>query len=285
MKCLDCHYPLIHQSNRIPCHFLYGFIEYLNGQLGTSIRPTDFKGDLHLSRREKAGPGPVAKRVGTDLPYWLVVAGGKYDFTIKWWHFRRFQKVVDHFRGRIQFVQVGEAGHYHPELAGVIDWRGRTSLRQLLQLVYHAAGVLCPVTLLMHLAAAVEMRKDRPPVRPCVVIAGGREPPQWEAYPHHQFIHTVGALPCCARGGCWRSRALPLGDGDDKDRPENLCVDVVNGQPRCMAMITPEMVIQRIEWHFARGLARYLTEAQARQARRHNSPSQRERLLGISRPT
>ena len=149
------------------------------------------------------------------LPYWIVAAGGKYDFTIKWWHFRRFQAVIDRFRDQIVFVQVGEAGHYHPPLEGVIDLRGKTTLRQLIHLVFRAQGVLCPVTLLMHLAAAVESGPGVPPERPCVVVAGGREAPHWEAYPAHQFIHTVGALACCARGGCWRSRVMPLGDGDE----------------------------------------------------------------------
>jgi hypothetical protein len=280
VETVDCHYPLIHQSNALPLHFLLGYMDDLNRRLGTRIEPTAFKGDLHLSAREKARPGPIARLVRTDLPYWLVVAGGKYDYTIKWWHFRRFQRVVDLFAGRLLFVQVGEAGHHHPALSGVLDQRGATDLRQLIQLMYHAEGVLCPVTFLMHLAAAVEVRPGRPAGRPCVVVAGGREPPTWEAYPHHQFMHTVGTLPCCAAGGCWRSRTVPLGDGDEKDRPEQLCVDVVDGLPRCMAMITPEDVVRRIEWHFIGGPARYLTRAQVRAARPHLRPSTRQLLLG-----
>lgn len=43
------------------------------------------------------------------------------------------------------------------------------------------------------------------------------EPPHWEAYPHHQFLHTVGALPCCGDGGCWKSRCQLVHDGDAKD--------------------------------------------------------------------
>jgi hypothetical protein len=283
VRTIDCHYPLIHQSNSLPAHFLWGFIENLNEQLGSQIRPTAFRGDIHLSAEERAQPSGVAKQVGLDIPYWLVVAGGKFDYTIKWWHFRRFQEVVNHFRDRIQFVQVGDLGHYHPPLDGVICWRGRTTLRQLIHLVYHAEGVLCPVTCLMHLAAAVETRADRKAPRPCVVVAGGREPPQWEAYPHHQFIHTVGSLPCCASGGCWRARTVPLGDGDEKDRPEKLCLDVVNGLPRCMAMIQPADVVRRIEWYFENAMARYLTGAEARGARKFNRVSQRDMLLNPSR--
>ena len=282
VKVLDCHYPLIHRSNRAPHHFICGFMEYLNEQLGTRIQPTEFKGDIHLSRAELRRPSVVEATVGADLPYWIIVAGGKFDYTIKWWHFRRFQEVVDHFRDRIQFVQVGEWGHYHPELTGVIDLRGRTTLRQLVHLVYHAQGVLCPVTLVMHLAAAVPTRKDHPPQRAGVIVAGGREPPQWEAYPHHQFIHTVGALRCCATGGCWRARTVPLGDGDEKDGKKNLCVDVVQSLPRCMDMITPPEVIRRIEWHFEHGMARYLTKTQALRARPHNQLSQWETLMKSS---
>jgi ADP-heptose:LPS heptosyltransferase len=278
-RVLDCHYPLIHQSNSAPMHFLWGFTEHLNQQLGTNVRPTEFRGDIHLSATERAQPSRVAELTGLDLPYWIIVAGGKYDYTIKWWHFRRFQAVVDHFRGRMQFVQVGEEGHYHPPLDGVICLRGRTTLRQLVHLVYHSAGVLCPVTCLMHLAAAVETRADRPNPRPCVVVAGGREPPQWEAYPHHQFIHTVGTLPCCANGGCWRARTVPLGDGDEKDQPEKLCVDVVNGLPRCMDLISSGDVARRIEWFLENGMARCLTRNEARRAALFSRVSHRDLLL------
>jgi hypothetical protein len=80
-----------------------------------------------------------------------------------------------------------------------------------------------------------------------VVIAGGREPPHWEAYPHHQFIHTVGSLPCCDDGGCWKSRTRRLGDGQAGDLPENLCLDVRGDLPACMDLITAADVAGRIE--------------------------------------
>jgi ADP-heptose:LPS heptosyltransferase len=185
-----------------------------------------------------------------ERPYWIIVAGGKFDLTIKWWHFRRWQSVVDRFRDRLQFVQVGLQGHYHPPLKGVIDLRGKTGLRDLIRLVYHAHGVLCPVTLLMHLAAAVPTKPGAPKSRPCVVVGGGRESPHWAAYPTHQFIHTVGTLPCCAEGGCWKARTVPLGDGDDRDQEPYLCVDVVKGLPRCMERIQPEDVIRCVELYF-----------------------------------
>jgi hypothetical protein len=114
----------------------------------------------------------------------------------------------------------------------------------------------------MHLAAAVETKRGQPPNRPCVVIAGGREPTHWEAYPHHQFIHTMSALPCCANGGCWRDRTDRLRDGDKRDRPQNLCVDVVDELPHCMDMITPRDVVRRIEGYFDGGFVKYLSRGQ-----------------------
>ncbi len=259
VRLVECHYPLIHRSNQAPYHFLHGFIDHLNQQLGLHVQPTAFKGDIHLSDAEKSWFARVEGERGECRPFWLLASGGKFDYTIKWWSHDRYQQVVDYFRGRIEFVQVGEAGHHHPPLRGVVDLRGQTSLRELVRLMYHAEGAISAVSLLMHLAAAVEVRPGRPKNRACVVIAGGREPPHWTAYPHHQFIHTVGALWCCDDGGCWKSRTRPLGDGDHKDAPGELCVDPVGELPRCMDMITAEEVARRIETYVAGGVVTDLT--------------------------
>jgi ADP-heptose:LPS heptosyltransferase len=253
VEVIACEYPLIHRSNQEPNHFLHGFVAFLNDRLGLRIRVTEFKGDIHISDREKHWFSRVEEIKGRNTPFWLLTSGGKRDYTIKWWDPDRYQQVVDHFRGRIEFVQVGALDHHHPPLDGVIDLRGQTDLRQLVRLVYHAQGVISAVSLLMHLASAVEVKPGMPKNRPCVVIAGGREPPQWAAYPHHQFIHTVGALRCCDNGGCWKSRTVPIGDGDEKDRPEHLCVDVVGVLPRCMHMITADEVVRRVQWYFDGG--------------------------------
>jgi hypothetical protein len=119
----------------------------------------------------------------------------------------------------------------------------------------------------MHLAPAVEVKGGRPVNRPCVVIAGGREPSHWEAYTNHQFVHTNGALPCCEQGGCWRSRVLPIWDGDEKDQEDRRCVDVVRGLPRCLDIITAEEVIRRITLYFEGGTIRYLSSEEAEAAK------------------
>ena len=247
---IQCEYPLIHKSNHAPYHMIHGFRLFLENKLGVRIEAHAFRGDIHLSPLEKSWMSQVEEIEGLGARFWIIVSGGKRDYTAKWWDPDRTQEVVDHFRGRIRFIQCGEGGHHHPRLNGVIDLVGKTNLRQIVRLMWHADGVICPVTMFMHLAAAVETRPSRPRNRPCVVIAGGREPAQWEAYPHHQFLHTNGALPCCDNGGCWKSRVEALGDGDAKDG--SLCLRPVlldNGRklPECLAMITSQDVIRAVE--------------------------------------
>ena len=292
---IDMHYPSIHHSNQRPYHFIHGYTQYLEEQLNLRIPVTQFRGDIHLSDIEKQAPCPH-QASGVPDRFWIIIAGGKYDFTAKWWNPESFQAVVDHFKNRIQFVQCGEAGHWHPRLKGAVDLVGKTSLREFIRLMYHADGVVCPITLAMHLAAAVESKSTGGFGRPCVVVAGGREPAHWEAYPNHQFISTSGTLTCCAEGGCWKSRCQLVGDGDAKDRrevceqPVEVNVDllklssrqdssdqrerVVTNRatartgcgptalriPKCMDMITPEEVIRRIDLYHQGGLHHYATE-------------------------
>jgi ADP-heptose:LPS heptosyltransferase len=259
---IECSYPLINRSNRTPHHCLNGFVEFLNDRLKLAIKPTAFKGDIHLSAQERAWCSQVQEVTDDWVPFWIIAAGGKYDITIKWWESARFQQVVDHFHGRILFVQVGKEGNHHPRLDGVIDLRGATNLRELVRLMHHAQGVLCPVTSLMHLAAAVPGPHGSPATRPCVVVAGGREPAHWEAYPDHQFIHTNGALPCAVAGGCWKDRTIRLRDGGRGDRPENRCLNLAGNLPRCMDLITPEEVARRIELYFQGAHLQYLNRQQ-----------------------
>lgn len=241
----------------LPVRYVDLILEEIREQTGIIIRPTRHHGDIHLSHGERTAADPVAHLIGAPVPYWILGAGGKYDHTTKWWSSPRFQEVVDHFRGRILFVQVGLAEHHHPPLNGVLDLRGRTSIRDLVRLVHHSQGVLCGVTSLMHLAAAVPVPDGGPPERPCVVLAGGREPQLLVQYPGHQFIHNVGMLPC-SRGGCWKSRVEPLNDGSHLDSPEFLCGNVAGGIARCMDLISANDVVRRIEGYFEGGMTRYL---------------------------
>ena len=143
VRTLDVHYPLVHRSNQRPYHFIHGYAQFLEQQLEVSIPVTRFYGDVYLTEEEKTRPS-VFDELGIAEGFWILVAGGKYDFTAKWWDPQRFQAVVDHFRGRIQFVQCGEAGHWHPRLDGVVDLVGKTSLREFIRLTCHSGGGVVP---------------------------------------------------------------------------------------------------------------------------------------------
>lgn len=257
VEVFDIEYPLIHRSNQGPWHFLQGFIEDASNKLCLPLHLKEFRGDIHLSAIERSLDSPVHRLTQRPTRYWILVAGGKFDFTTKWWNPASYQAVVDALRDDVLFVQCGGADHWHPRLRGVLDLVGKTSLREFIQLMYHADGVLCPVTFAMHLAAAVETKPGRPYTRPCVVVAGGREPPHWESYPHHQYIHTVGALDCCAEGGCWR----PLCQTEITPYPEDEshCVYPIRVEndlllPRCMTMISPQHVVDRVRLYYDGGI-------------------------------
>jgi ADP-heptose:LPS heptosyltransferase len=247
---IECHYDRdliysVHRSNQHSVHLLTAYCRDVANSLGLSkLYPDTLAGDIHLSK-EEYGTQSKPHQLHNVQRYWLISAGGKSDATVKFWVPGNYQRVVDYFRGRIQFVQVGskDAGHWSPDLKNVIDLRGQTTIRELVQLVHASCGVLCGITSFMHLAAAVPRPMWQKRQRPCVVIAGGREPRTWYGYPTHRILETVGALPCCATGGCWQSHTMPI----DTTKEERLCERVIDASPKCMHLIRPEQVILAIE--------------------------------------
>ena len=83
VEVLDMHYPLVHQSNQRPYHFLHGYTQYLEEQLGLRIPVSKFSGDIHLSPAERErSPGDDLQAPLPDH-YWIMNAGSKFDFTAK----------------------------------------------------------------------------------------------------------------------------------------------------------------------------------------------------------
>lgn len=233
-------------------HFLSAMYSILERTFKTRVPMTEFKPELYLTDEEKAYKP-------TDKPYWVIVCGGKTDFTTKWWNPDHAQKVVDSLKDQYEFVQIGGVStdpgaypqHVHFPLNGVINLIGKTTTRQLISIIYNSEGVICPITFPMHAAAAVPKRNPGDRLKPCIVIAGGREPPQWEAYPGHRYLHTIGELPCCAAGACWARRAQLVKDGQPWNQ-EQLCARPVqvNNDLRiaeCMHIITPEEVVHHVK--------------------------------------
>ena len=226
---LHLHYPLIEVANQCAKHFIHGFKEEIESKLQVSIPLTAFKCDMHVSEQEKQWDNQVKDAFNYSGKYWVINSGSKNDFPLKQWSHTYWQEVVDSLRGRVQFVQVGEKGHNHKPLVGVFNLLGKTDLRQLVRLCYHAEGAVCHVTMLNHLMSAWE--------KPCVVIAGGRESAGWEAYNETSYLDTIGALPCCKSGGCWKSKI--------KD-----CLWMEGEHPRCMNMIPPADVVRAVERYY-----------------------------------
>ena len=194
-------YPLIHKIGERDVHFLHGFIEFINERLGLRVKLTEFKPDIHLSEEEK--------QPKITEPYWVMVAGGKNDFTAKHWWQEAWQEVID--KAHVKFVTIGGKEHlanHCTELTGVTNLQGRTTIREAISLIAHSDGVISPVTFAMHTAAFFD--------KPCVVIAGGREHWWWE---------------CCRIGGCWKNHC------ENKDE---------QGHQKCLAMIDPGKVAEII---------------------------------------
>lgn len=239
-------------------HFIGAFHQDFKLKTGVVVPLTEPRGDLHLTAEDTL-PSVIPPR------YWVILAGGKTDFITKHWSYARYQAVADTLTGMgIPVVQAGgaqksgEVKDLHVPLKGVVDLLGKTSLRQFMQLIAKADGVICTITFAMHAAAALG--------RPCVVIAGGREEPWWEAYHrdnpnlgvnahklpvNHRYLHTVGELVCrpeFADRGCWKSYVTP--SQSKTANTASCCVRPVAtpGQilPECMQTITIPRVIESV---------------------------------------
>jgi ADP-heptose:LPS heptosyltransferase len=187
------------ESNVMPHHYMMSYHLELMRFTGIQYRIREFGGLVIPDQ----GPS-LMSGVCDDQPYWLLNAGVKEDIPLKGWPIDYYQDVVSSLRNEVLFVQIGSGGEGHPPLEGVIDLRGRTDVMDLIRLVHGAAGVLCGVTGLMHLAAAVPTRNGKR--RAAVVIGGGREAPHWVQYPGHVYLNTCYTMDCCQDGGCWRNR-------------------------------------------------------------------------------
>ena len=247
-------YPSIHKSNQYPVRFVNSFVEDLENELDVKINPIEFAGWIDIGEEEKYWYSAVRQIIAADVPYWIINAGYKKDFTAKQWEFTRYQKIVEMFPN-ITFVQIGHKDHIHPELVGknLINMVGKTDDRELIRLVYNSFGVISPVSLPFVLSYAIPPHpRFKRKSRACITIAGGREPNHWQQGPNQQFLHTCGMLDCCDLGGCWKSRVEPLGDGDSKDLEQNLCnypTTTKSNQviAKCMDMISVEDVAIHIK--------------------------------------
>jgi glycosyl transferase family 9 (putative heptosyltransferase) len=144
---------------------------------------------IHLTEDERA-------RARRDRPYVVVqssVLSAKMPIRNKEWFPDRMQAVVRALDG-VEVLQLGSTSD--PALEGVVDLRGRTSVREAAAILAGARAFVGMVGFLMHLARAVST--------PSVVVFGGREHPSQSGYAVNRNLFTE--LPCSP---CWLWNTCP----------------------------------------------------------------------------
>lgn len=136
----------------------------------------------------------------------------------KQWFPERYQAVVDAFQGQYDFVQIGHESD--PLLNGVLDRRGKTSLRQTGAILSQSLLFIGQIGFLMHLARAVDCR--------AVIVYGGREMPFQSGYVDNENLYTP--LTCSP---CWKENQCDFGR-------------------ECLTRIQPEHVIAAVRRQMAR---------------------------------
>lgn len=244
----------INRSNSRDFHYIHIFREALEKLFGVQIPIGPIKPDVWLSEEEYRSEPLI------DGPYWLITAGINPAWQYKTYPFERWQEVV-RIASDLRFVQIGlgkvqkykivkngetcELEYQSPILQGenVISMVGQTereNFRKLFQLFLHCEGSIGLVSSQMHMAAAFE--------KPCVVVAGAREPVWFTRYFGHQYINTEGCLPCSVNRACWKCNEgcpylVRLSDGTEI--------------PKCIDMIHPRDIVEAIRRYYIGGRLKY----------------------------
>lgn len=203
-------------------------------------------GDIYIGQEDEELFEKDSTKPATE--YWVVNPVCESFFATKKWPTYRYEQVVDHFRGKILFAQIGPLNE-NPLIPGVVDYRGKT-LRETIRLIWGSCGVLTCVTYPMCIAAAIKPKKAfKGGVLPCVVIAGAREPNTWSAFLGQQFLHNCGMMKCADSKGCWKGS---LSEDDPRILlNKGVCVDVIRYKgesfAKCLSSISVREVVAAID--------------------------------------
>lgn len=219
-------------SNRSDLHFANAYRMSIEDSLKIKIEQGPIRGDIWLSREEYNAP-PI-----TTKPYWIIVIGGEKGWGCKMYPFERWQEFVRQNPDTL-FYQIGSLGDKHPKLQGanVVDYIGKTEdkntgARDLCKLFLNAEGSIGLVSFHMHLSGALG--------KPCIVVAGAREPVSFTRYVGHQYLAVDGCLPCATKA-CWHC--------DIK-----ACKNLVNNSiPKCVDIIHPEDLTAALKKYYDGG--------------------------------
>lgn len=228
-------------SNRSDKHFANAYRMSIEDILNIKIPQGPIRPDIYMTEEEYKRP-PIIEQ-----PYWLITAGEKGDWTCKTFPFLKWQQVVEKMP-KIKFVQLGSSGHKHPELKGenVINYIGQTQdrntgIRDLFNLFLNCEGSIGLVSFQMHLAAAFN--------KPCVVLAGAREPVWFTRYPGQRYMASDGCLLCTVKNNdeptaCWFCKL-------ERCSQKRLCFD--QEVPGCSDIFSSDEVIKEIKRYYDGG--------------------------------
>jgi len=180
------YHPAFDRDDPTPEQHLISIMCQKAGITGTvTLRPY-----LHLTAEEKSRGVRAPRQVA-------IMSSGldaKHAMRNKNWSVEKYQGVVSALRDRYDFVQVGSRND--PPLDGVLDLRGRTSLRETAAVLHGSLAFVGQVGFLMHLARAVDCR--------AVIVYGGRETPEQSGYRCNENLYS--AVHCSP---CWRLNTCP----------------------------------------------------------------------------
>lgn len=156
------------------------------------VGPVTHKPRLMLTDDERAA--------GALRPDQIAIQSGgltaRFAMKTKQWFPERYQAVVDALKGDFNFVQIGSPND--PPLDGVLDLRGKTSLRATAGVLSQSLAFVGQVGMPMHLARAVDCR--------AVIVYGGREHPAQTGYSCNDNLYSP--VPCSP---CWKSNSCGHG--------------------------------------------------------------------------
>lgn len=208
---------LTNMSNRTDLHFTNAYRISIEDNLKVKFDQGLIKPDIWLTKEEYDAPSV------TDKPYWIIVIGGEKGWGCKMYPFEKWQEFVNQNPDTL-FYQLGSQGDNHPKLQGknIIDYIGKTEdrntgIRDLYKLFLNAEGSIGLVSFHMHLSGALE--------KPCIVVAGAREPVSFTRYVGHQYLATDGCLPCALKA-CWHCDIKACKHLIGNNIPQ--CVDIIS---------------------------------------------------------
>jgi hypothetical protein len=148
----------------------------------------------------------------------VIHSAGLASMKNKQWPTERYQAVADDLQKDVRWIQLGLPED--PPIAGALDLRGRTTLRETAAILANSKIFLGEAGFLMHLARAVETR--------AVIVYGGREDPTVSGYRANENV--VGRTLCSP---CWQRTRCDYGH-------------------ECMRIIEPDQVVAAIRRQLGR---------------------------------